>query len=249
MSAPVTGAPPLPFAIESNSTGGTGASGRTWPAIDEKLAALNPPLKHYTTYFSTSQANEDITKPPQGLRAFLRDYFHMKSGDWPINNPIPLQDATQIVLLPEYYIMPLNSSMPEVVLKNFPPEETTRACEWLPDAELEEYVEVFERTGFQGGLNWYRCTKSPRWMGDMTIFSGKKIDVPAMYLAGAKDWGIYQNPGASDVMRKTTCTKMAEEDFVLIPGAGHWVQQEKPDEVVKYLGGFLQKVKNESLGL
>ena len=62
-----------------------------------------------------------------------------------------------------------------------------------------------------------------------------------MYLAGKKDWGIYQFPGALDKLRKEVCTKMDDEDVVLIEGAGHWVQQEKAEEVVKQIKRFLDK--------
>ena len=47
------------------------------------LAALDPPRKHYQQYLSSRRANDDLWHPPQGLHAFLRAFFYVKSGDWP----------------------------------------------------------------------------------------------------------------------------------------------------------------------
>ena len=61
-----------------------------------------------------------------------------------------------------------------------------------------------------------------------------------MFIAGAQDWGTYQTPGVAEKMRTKACRSMKEEDFVRIEGAGHWVQQEKPDAVVAHILRFLQ---------
>ena len=52
-----------------------------------------------------------------------------------------------------------------------------------------------------------------------------------MFIAGRADWGAYQNPGALERMQKTACTRMLGVHFV--EGAGHWVQQEQPEQVVQ----------------
>jgi pimeloyl-ACP methyl ester carboxylesterase len=57
--------------------------------------------------------------------------------------------------------------------------------------------------------------------------AGRTIDVPSLFVSGAADWGTYRKPGALDRMQRHTCTRMA--GVVLIDGAGHWVQQERPD--------------------
>jgi pimeloyl-ACP methyl ester carboxylesterase len=71
----------------------------------------------------------------------------------------------------------------------------------------------------------------------MQVFAGRKIESPSLFIAGRSDWGIFQVPGAIDRMRTTACADM--RDVVLIQGAGHWVQQEKPDEVNAALLRFL----------
>jgi pimeloyl-ACP methyl ester carboxylesterase len=73
----------------------------------------------------------------------------------------------------------------------------------------------------------------------MLTFSGRSIDVPSIYIAGKSDWGVYQTPGAVDKMRTTACTHMA--GFHLLDGAGHWVQQEQPEQVSKLLLEFLHE--------
>jgi pimeloyl-ACP methyl ester carboxylesterase len=72
----------------------------------------------------------------------------------------------------------------------------------------------------------------------MLTFSGRAIDIPAQYIAGKNDWGVYQTPGAVDKMRNTACSHMV--GFHLVDGAGHWVQQEQPEQVSELLIGFLR---------
>ncbi|KAJ7741935.1 epoxide hydrolase [Mycena maculata] len=234
MSAPFTGPPKLSL-------------GNARPSLDfkkvvEDFAALTPPRKHYWFYCSTPEANAHMTKPPGGLHAFLREYYHMKSADWKGNAPHPLSalDAGVMAELPHYYVMPLDATMPEAVHPFGPSAEEIQGNVWLTEEELNVYTAEYARTGFQGGLNsCYRIATSPAWSSDLELFSGKQIEVPAMFLAGTQDWGTYQLPGGVEAMRGRACKNM--EDFVLIDGAGHWVQQEQSDKVVEHLLKFLGK--------
>jgi pimeloyl-ACP methyl ester carboxylesterase len=70
------------------------------------------------------------------------------------------------------------------------------------------------------------------------MFSGRTIDVPACYIAGKSDWGIYQNPGAFERMQTAASTRWRSTN--LVDGAGHWVQQEQPEEVSHLLLQFLR---------
>ncbi|HEY4204947.1 MAG TPA: alpha/beta hydrolase, partial [Xanthobacteraceae bacterium] len=70
-------------------------------------------------------------------------------------------------------------------------------------------------------------------------FSGRTIDVPSCFIAGRQDWGIYQRPGAIEAMQSSACSNML--GCHLIEGAGHWVQQERPDKVNRLLLQFLQR--------
>jgi pimeloyl-ACP methyl ester carboxylesterase len=59
-----------------------------------------------------------------------------------------------------------------------------------------------------------------------------------MFVAGKSDWGVYQSPGALERMEKSACTRM--EGVHLVEGAGHWVQQEKPERVSQLVLEFLR---------
>ena len=89
------------------------------------------------------------------------------------------------------YIMDRDRTMAETVAAEMPGEEETAACRWLPDAELAVYAREYERNGFQGGLQWYRCRTSGRFDREHELFSGRRIEVPACFIAGAADWGTY----------------------------------------------------------
>jgi pimeloyl-ACP methyl ester carboxylesterase len=220
-----------------------GPPGLTPPAggdIHRALAMLDRPRKHYQWYYSTREANADMTGSRQGMHAFLRAYYHHKSADWAGNEPFRLASAAaaDLALMPTYYVMDLDRTMPETVAVEMPAPESIAACRWLPDAELRVYSGEYERTGFQGGLQWYRCRTQGVGFGDLQVFSGRTIDVPSMFIAGARDWGIYQTRGAIERMQGSACTRMV--GCHLLDGAGHWVQQEKPAEVAALLLGFLR---------
>ena len=65
-------------------------------------------------------------------------------------------------------------------------------------------------------------------------------EVPAMFVAGEKDWVPHQYPGVLDAMKRA-CMKMGNEDVVFIRDAGHWVQQENPEGLLEVLTKFLAK--------
>ena len=142
--------------------------------------------------------------------------------------------------MPTYYIMDLDDTMPEAVGKHMPTSEEINSCKWLTEEELKVYVSEYGRTGFQGGLNWYRSGGSSGNRGNLKLFSGMKIEKPAMFVAGRQDWGIYQRPGAINKMKNDVCTNMGE--IQLVDNAGHWVQQEQPESVLKLLLYFLGEI-------
>lgn len=196
--------------------------------VHADLAALARPRKHYQWFYSTRDADANMRFARQGLPSFLRAYYHHKSADWPGNQPFRLAGWTagELARMPTYYIMDLHEGMAETVAHEMPAGEAA----WLTDAELAVYADEFARTGFQGGLQWYRCGTSGLFTPELELFSGRTIDVPSCFIAGAADWGVQQRPGALEAMNGTACSNMR---FVeLVPGAGHWVQQEQPGAVV-----------------
>jgi pimeloyl-ACP methyl ester carboxylesterase len=237
MSAPFGGPPALPF----GTADGAPAQSAPLPTIHDELAALARPRKHYQWYYSTREADGDMWRCPQGVHAFLRAYYHHKSADWSGNEPYRLADwtAAELAKMPTYYIMDLAANMAETVAPEMPSAAEIAACRWLTEDELRVYSTEFERTGFQGGLNWYRCRTDSWLAAETALFAGRTIDVPSCYIAGAADWGIYQKPGDFERMQTIACTNMV--GCHLVDGAGHWVQQEQPERVGELLVAFLRQ--------
>jgi len=235
MSAPFAGPPQLPF----NSAEELTPSVTPGPSsVFEDLARLDPPRKHYQQYYQTREANDNMWRAPQGIHAFLRAYYHYKSADWKQNQPFKLASFTarELAKMPTYYIMDLAKGMAETAAEHMPSEEEAAACRWLTDAQLSVYADEFARTGFQGGLQWYRCLVG-KYVTELETFSGRTIDVPACFIAGKSDWGVYQLPGALERVETTACTQWRGTH--LVDGAGHWVQQERPEEVSRLLLQFI----------
>ena len=159
----------------------------------------------------------------------------MKSGDFAGNAPVALGAASPeaFARLPGYYVMPREKGMAETVAADMPTPAQIAACQWLPPADLDIYAAEFGRTGFQGGLNWYRAAADPA----LRVFAGRSIDVPAMFIGGARDWGVRQTPGAFEAMSARACRRFQGSE--LVPHAGHWVQQEAPEAVTTAILAFL----------
>lgn len=232
MSAPFPGPPRLP----ETDAGERGAGART--SLFEDLAALPRPRKHYQQYYQTRGANPNLWRARQGVQAFLRAYYHVKSADWPHNAPFRLggRDAAEMAKMPTYYVMDAADGMAETVAKHMPSADAVAANAWLPDRELAVYAAEYERTGFQGGLNHYRS--GAIGLEEQQLFTGRTIDQPSTFISGASDWGVYQSPGALERMRDEVCTDF--RGVHLVEGAGHWVQQEQPAETVRLLLDFLR---------
>jgi pimeloyl-ACP methyl ester carboxylesterase len=241
MSAPFAGPPPLPF-----NTANSPPSSKPDDPVHRELAALPRPRKHYQWYYSTREANADMHQAPQGVHDFLRAYYHHKSADWKANKPYPLKSwsASELAKLPTYYVMDLASNMAETVAQEMPSAEAIAANTWLPDRELAFYSAEYTRTGFQGGLQWYRCGTSGAFNADLQTYAGRSIDVPSCFISGKQDWGTYQRPGVYETMQSSACTRMI--GCHLVEGAGHWVQQERPEQVSHLILQFLRQASAHS---
>ena len=231
MSAPFSGTASLAFDTANKESQPTPYD------LAAELAALPTPRKHYVQYYQTREANENMWHATQGIHAFLRGYYHYKSADWTGNRPFTLKARTaqEMAKMPTYYIMNLQAGMAESVQPVMPSPSEITDCKWLPDNELRVYSEEFSRTGFQGGLQWYRSGSVGA--AEMQLFAGRTIDQPSIFVAGASDWGAYQGPGALERMQEHACTDF--RGVHMVDGAGHWVQQEQPEAVNTLLVNFL----------
>lgn len=114
--------------------------------------------------------------------------------------------------------------------------EPRRLPGWLSDSELDHYVEEFRRTGFTGALNWYR-NFDRNWQ-IMATAPADTISVPALFVGGTADPVL--NFTKVDRAREVVTGPYRQ---VMLDGAGHWIQQERPAEVTAELLGFLSSVR------
>ena len=110
---------------------------------------------------------------------------------------------------------------------------------WLNERDIDFYTAEFERTGFRGGLNWYRnIDRNWELQG---AFSGVAVKVPALYVAGDRDL-VVAFPGMDQLLANFKRVVPTLRDIVMLPGCGHWTQQERPNEVNVALIDFLRSL-------
>jgi pimeloyl-ACP methyl ester carboxylesterase len=116
-----------------------------------------------------------------------------------------------------------------------------RLPEWITEADVDFYTREFERTGFAGGLNWYRNIDR-NW--ELTApWTGARIEPPALYAVGDRDV-VYHFPGGGPEMVGNLRRWAPNlEAGVVLEGCGHWTQQERPSEVNRRLIDFLGSLR------
>jgi pimeloyl-ACP methyl ester carboxylesterase len=107
---------------------------------------------------------------------------------------------------------------------------------WLTETDIDMYAAEFARTGFRGGLNWYR--NIDRNWELLRPFAGMKVSVPALYVAGERDV-VLGFPGAAEMLANLKTVMPRLRETVILPGCGHWTQQERPAEVNAAMLNFL----------
>ena len=213
MSAPFAGVPDIPA--------GEGPA----PAradIDRELASLDRPRKHYQRYYTTRPADDDMRNCAQGLPRLPPRLLSRQERGLAGQRTVPSgrvdgrragQDAD--VLHHGYRPDHGGNGRPDM-----PSADHIARCQWLPDEELAVYTEEFGRTGFQGGLQWYRCALAPSVQSELLLFAGRPIEVPACFIAGARDWGVHQSPGALENMQRPSARTFAACTWSRGPGTG-----------------------------
>ena len=108
---------------------------------------------------------------------------------------------------------------------------------WLTEADIDFYVEEFSRTGFRGGLNWYR--NIDRNWELLAPHAGALVSVPALYVAGDRDL-VLAFRGMDQLIANLTRFVPQLRKTLMLPGCGHWTQQERPGEVNAAMLEFLK---------
>ena len=169
----------------------------------------------YFLYFQEPGKAERELDP--AAETFLRAFLYTISGDAPIERLMSIVGGPKTGTMLEHLIVP----------------DTLPA--WLTADDLAFYAGEFGRTGFRGGLNWYRCADLS-W--ELTAaWADVRIAQPALFVAGDRDGVVAMNPGAVDAMKQSV---PGLRDAILLPGCGHWTQQERPHEVNEALLAFLR---------
>jgi pimeloyl-ACP methyl ester carboxylesterase len=106
---------------------------------------------------------------------------------------------------------------------------------WLTEADITYLVETYKRSGYRGGLNWYR--NIDRNWELSAAWEGKKIQQPALFIAGSEDQVI---KFAAKALEQLPQTVPGLKKTLIIPDSGHWIQQERPAEVNAALLEFLR---------
>ena len=109
---------------------------------------------------------------------------------------------------------------------------------WLTEADIDYYTAEFSRTGFRGGLNWYRnIDRNWELLG---AYTGARVNVPALYVAGDRDLVVAAAGGPDQLMANLRTLVPKLRNTIMLPGCGHWTQQERPKEVNAAIVDFLR---------
>jgi pimeloyl-ACP methyl ester carboxylesterase len=181
----------------------------------------------YALYFQTPGAAE--AEFERDVAATLRKVLFAASGDAGPRAPEAGGDAT-----PNPFGM---VSRRDGLLAPLPDPRALPA--WLSAADLDVYARAFARSGFGGGLNYYR-NLDRNWELDAALV-GLPVTVPALYVAGERDPGL-AIPGMRELIAGMPRLVPRLARTVTLPGCGHWAPQERPAEVNAALRRFLREL-------
>ncbi|HUN38966.1 MAG TPA: alpha/beta hydrolase [Acetobacteraceae bacterium] len=196
------------------------------PARPTSLMPQTDDAVFYQLYFQTPGVAE--ADYAHDVRAFIRTNLFVNSGDGPMRSRVP--GSGPVGMVPRVGGLRARWS-------NFAVPETLPA--WCSEADVDFYAGEFSRSGFGGGLNYYR--NIDRNWELLAPLAGAQVPVPALYIVGQYDLVL-----AFDNMRKVVANLTAFvpclRATIVLPGCGHWTQQERPAEVNAALLGFLRAV-------
>jgi pimeloyl-ACP methyl ester carboxylesterase len=120
-------------------------------------------------------------------------------------------------------------------LQSFP--DPGRIPAWMTQEAFDAYTRTFERSAFSGALNWYRCIDLSWKL--MAPWAGAKVHRPALFIYGTHDSFVNYAKHLIDDLPNVVPDLRG---IIALPGCGHWVQQERPDEVSKALVDFVTEL-------
>lgn len=176
----------------------------------------------YQEYFQAPGVAE--AEMEHDLRSSLRKPLYSLSGDAPIPEGAP--QAGHVAMVSQGGM--LESQIDPASLPS-----------WITESDIDVYVKQFSRSGFRGGLNWYRNIARNREL--LAPFDGLKIAVPALFIAGDRDV-VMAFRGMEDVIANLSQSVPLLQKTLILPGCGHWTQQERPKEVNSALIEFLKNI-------
>lgn len=175
----------------------------------------------YTLYFQEPGLAEREFE--RDIPATLRRIYHAASGEAGPRRP---GDGTP---------NPFGMVVPERgILQDLP--EPSGLPAWLSNADFDAYAAAFARSGFRGGLNYYR-NLDRNWQLQASL-EGMRVEVPALFAIGSRDVGLSM-PGMDRIIADMSKLAPRLQRCVTIDGAGHWLQQERADEVNALILSFL----------
>jgi pimeloyl-ACP methyl ester carboxylesterase len=108
---------------------------------------------------------------------------------------------------------------------------------WISESDIDYYAEEFKRTGFRGALNYYR--NLDRNWAILGAMAGLQVSVPALFIAGDRDF-VISFPGTDQLLANLKSLVPGLRNIQMLPGCGHWTQQERPSEVNAALVEFIR---------
>lgn len=221
--------------------------GHDWGApVAWTSALLRPDMFRALTLLSVPFLPEFWSgpKPTDGMRAIPRQVFYQLYFQEPGKAERDMEADVRATMLGFYYSA--SGDPPpekrwrfllepgETIMETLSfPEEMPK---WFTEQDLDFYTGEFQRAGFRGGLNWYR--NLDRDWELLRCLNGAKITQPTLFVAGELDSVIMMYRKAFDEMERAV-PKLESKN--LLAGAGHWIQQERPDEVNRLLLEFLKR--------
>jgi pimeloyl-ACP methyl ester carboxylesterase len=193
--------------------------GLSVPLLPPSPDAVNPPGMDDTFWYIRYFQNPGVAE--RELEADVDRTFRFFNGD---NKQLDVS-----VLSPR----PRNSTM-------FPAGDPPPLSPAISQADHDYYVACFEQSGFRGPLSWYRNILRVRTLAPW--LDGAKVLVPAYFVAGSDDPVLQFTPGSYDEQDASFADLRGKQ---MIEGAGHWVQEEKPEEVTRAMVAFLTSIRDE----